>query len=677
MSFRALALIAICPSLLFVPRARAQRVGAPTDELTNLSVDDLFRLEVTSVDRKSQELSKAPAAIYVLTADDIRRSGATSIPEALEGVPGLVVQSVDGRMWSISARGSARLYSDKMLVMIDGRSLYTPTFSGVLWDMLDVPLENIERIEVIRGPGAVMWGPNAVNGVINIITKRARDTQGGTVSVGGGNDVYGTVFGRWAAAPSDKLAYQIWTKLEDENPADSSPATYSFQPDNRFATTEPPNLNSESARLGFRVDAQISTQDALTVEGDVYKLGRRDEVAIPAQTGNVDFGPAHTGATGGFLQGLWTRTISPGDESSLQFTYDRNVIDYPFVGGDLNNLTVDFQKRLQTSDRNEVYWGVGFQDYWDSSYGSAFASFRPSSSSYYLGDAVVRDEFQLVSNRLLLSAGMRVDYTSYSRFDYQPSIRLLYAPSSRQSLWTAVSRAVRVPSRLERDLLSDEQYDLDGLPVSVQISGSRSIQPEIENSLELGYRLQSGQRWSADVATFWSYYTRLTTVAVPQQPQILLVNGIPQLEENFVVQNGGTARSYGVELSATWQVFSKWRLVPSYTYFNESAPLAPDKQWLLDDSSYRHQGAIRSQFDLSRHWQVDLIPRVTSRNAVYDLPGALLLDARVGWRPTRDTEFSFSMQDVTGRQVIQTFAEDPFPSIPTRRTFIVRWVQRF
>src|SRR5579871_4299261 len=162
----------------------AQRVGAPTDTLTNLSVEDLFQLEVTSVGRKAQELSKAPAAVYVLTAEDIRRSGATSIPEALQGAPGLTVQSVDGRMWAISARGFASLYSDKMLVMIDGRSLYTPLFSGVLWDMLDVPLENIERIEIVRGPGAVMWGPNAVNGVINIITKKAADTQGVLVSAG-------------------------------------------------------------------------------------------------------------------------------------------------------------------------------------------------------------------------------------------------------------------------------------------------------------------------------------------------------------------------------------------------------------------------------------------------------------------------------------------------------------
>ncbi len=658
----------------------AQKVGAPTDDLTNLSVDDLFRLEVTSVGRKGQELSKAPAAIYVVTAEDIRRSGATSIPEALREVPGLTVQQVDGRMWAISARGFSRLFSDKMLVMIDGRSLYTPLFSGVFWDMLDVPLENIERIEIMRGPGAVMWGPNAVNGVINIITRKAQETTGALLSLGAGNDVRGSVFARWGAAPTDKFAYQIWTKLEDRNPADSSVGSFGQSPGVIYTTPTPvTDLNTESARMGFRLDGQVSEKDQLTVESDVFVLGRRDSVTYPVIAGEVaDFEQAGTTGRGGFLEARWTHTKSSGNESSLQFTFDKDAIDYPFVRGDMSNLTIDYQHRVQTSDSNEVYWGGGFQHYWDSTFSTRFAGFQPANAAYYLGDAVVRDELKLIPNLLLVSAGVRVDYTSYSRFDFQPSVRLLYTPSARQSLWTAISRADRVPSRFDRDLVNDEgAVIVDGLAIYELALGSKSVRPEVENSVEFGYRWQSGQRWSADLATFWSYYTGLVAAAVPSLPQLTIVNGMPQLQVNATALNGATARSYGGEASATLQVTPVWRLIPSYSYLDESLRKPSTYIFLLDSSSYRHQGAVRSQYDLSRRWQFDLTARARSRNQLWQLPGAVFLDARLGWRPSRDTEFSFSMQDVTGRQVIETYGETPEVSIPTRRTFLLRWVQRF
>ena len=655
----------------------AQRVGAPTDDLTNLSVDDLFRLEVTSVGRKAQELSKAPAAVYVLTAEDIRRSGASSIPEALQGVPGLTVESVDGRMWAISARGFARVFSDKMLVMIDGRSLYTPLFSGVLWDMIDVPLENIERIEIMRGPGAVMWGPNAVNGVINIITRKARDTQGGLLSVGAGNDVRGSVLARWGAAPCERFAYQFWSKLEDQNPAGSSPGSYGQMPGALLSTPQPvTDMNTETARVGFRMDGQVSGKDEVTLEGDAFKLGRQDSVAYPLIIGqSADFEQAHTSGVGGFILARWTRANSPGNESSLQFTFDKTQLDYPFLGGQTNNLTLDYQKRLQTSDRNEVYWGGGFQDYWDSSYSSHFANFQPAGGRYFLGDAVVRDELQLLPNRLLMSVGMRVDYTSYSRFDFQPGLRFLYTPSPRQSVWLALSRAVRVPSRVDRGVVSDEGFFLFGaLPIHETLLGSAAIRPEIENTLEVGYRLQSGQRWSADVATFWSYYTSLTAIAIPQFPTVEVLGGVSMLQMNLVAANAATARTYSGEASATWQITPVWRLLPSYSYQDDSSRLPPSYTWMLATSSYRHQGAIRSQYDLSRHLQLDLAARAQSRNTVWNLPGVLLFDARIGWRPARDSEFSFGLQNITGREILETYAQSPFVSIPIRRTFLVRWV---
>lgn len=660
--------------------ATAQRVGTPTDDLSNLSVDDLFRLEVTSVGRKAQELAKAPAAIYVLTAEDIRRSGAASIPEALLGVPGLTVQQVAGNMWAVSARGFARPYSDKMLVMIDGRSLYTPLFSGVLWDMTDVPLENIERIEIIRGPGAVMWGPNAVNGVINIITKSARDTQGALVSVESGNEIHGSVFARWGAAPSKRFAYQVWAKLEDENPAGSSFGWYRFDLRDPNRTPTPlADLNSQSARLGFRMEGQIAGRDELMVQGDLFKMGSRGAMGYPApQPYSQDVRFEHTGGMGGFLQVRWTRAEAAGNESSLQFTYDKQAIDYPYLGGKMANLTVDFQKRLQTSDRNEVYWGGGFQHYSDSTYSSHFVAFDPPTGAYCLADAVLRDEFQLIPNRLLVSAGVRADYTTYGKFDLQPSVRFLYTPNARQSVWLALSRAVRVPSRLDRDLRSDLGYEMFGeLPIHLQVFGSKSMQQETENSLELGYRIQSGQHWSADFAAFWSYYKNLVAATVQVEPQLVFVGGNPELQLNAVGNNGGSARLYGAEASITWQVRPTWRLVPTYSYLDESPQPPVNGLWMLDNSSYRHQGAIRSRYDITRHWQLDVMPYAMSRNAVFGLPGALLADARLGWRPSRDTELSVSIRNLTGREILETYAESGFVSLPTRRTFSIRWAQKF
>ena len=676
MSIRLLATIGLLSACL----APAQRVGIPTDDLTDTSVEDLFRLEVTSVGRKAQQLSKAPAAVYVLTADDIRRTGATSIPEALEWVPGLTVQHVDGRLWSISARGAARVYADKMLLMIDGRSLYTPLFSGVLWDLVDVPLDNIERIEIVRGPGAVMWGPNAVNGVINIITKKAAAAKGGEVSVAGGNELRGSVFARWSAAPNDKLAYRISAKVDDRQPASSSTGYFRSVDGFVIPTPEPvDDLNTQSAQLGFRLDAQISGKDELMLSADVSKLGRHDAVGYPLMPPELNiFTPGHTGNTAGFIQGRWTRTSSAGNESTLQFSYDKNQINYPFVDGDLNNLTVDFQKRLQTGDRNEVYWSAGYQQYWDYTNRRHLIAFDPMDSVYRVGDVALRDEFQIIPNRLLASTGVRVDYNSYTRWEVQPSFRLLYTPNARQSFWVALSRAVHVPSRFDRDMVTDEGARLlSGVPMEIVVYGSREMESEIEHSFEAGYRVQSGQRWSADVALFWSHYDRLASISVPQVPTIQWNEAVPSFSLDFQEKNGGSGRSYGAETSATWQVTPTWRLIPSYSYLNESKWLPPSSTWLLNTSSTPHQGFIRSQHDLSRHWQLDLMARARSRNPCFQLPGVLLFDARLGWRPYRDGEFSFSIQNIAGREVVETYSESPFAAIPIHRTFTFKWTQKF
>ena len=659
----------------------AQRVGTPTGDLANVGVDELFNIQVTSVGRKAQELSKAPAAVFVLTAEEIRRSGATSIPEALQWVPGLTVLRPDGRSWVVSARGSARLYSDKILVMIDGRSLFTPLFSGVIWDAVDVPLQDIERIEIVRGPGAVMWGPNAVNGVINIITKRAQSTTGGSAVLAAGNELRGSTETRWGAAINDRLAYRVWGKLDYRTPAFGSPGYYFFD---SFTYRAPSirNLDFADGRLGFRVDGQPTDRDQWLVQGDLYQAGRHDPQAFPALQPDVDLVPAHTGYFGGYLQARWTRTTSVGSETVVQVSYNADRFDYPFIDADVNSLNVDFQKRWQTGERNEFYWGAGYQEYWDATKSRRFVGFSPPGVAWRSGDVVARDEFQLVKNRLTASLGVRLDYSSYDRLETQPSFRLLYAPDHRQSVWAAASRAVRAPNRFDQSILYDNGYvPADGIPLHTVIHGSNAARSEVEESLEAGYRFQSGQRWSVDVSLFYSNYARLRTVDNSTEPVVAVVNGTADVQIPMVGANSGAGVSRGGEVWGTIRVRSGWRLLPSYSYIKDSRWLPPSNDstiynWDRIPADMRHQATLRSQHDLGRKWQLDLMARARSRDHAYGLSSAILLDARLSWRPWRSGEFSFSVNDLTNRQVLETYSEGTVPAIPIRRTYLFRWSQR-
>jgi iron complex outermembrane receptor protein len=667
-------------AVLLSAAAYAQRVGAPTDDLSRVGVDELFSLEVTSVGRKAQEMSKAPGAIFVLTAEDIRRSGAVSLPEALRWVPGLTVLSADERSWVISARGAARLYSNKILVLVDGRSLYTPLFSGVIWDIVDVPLGDIERIEIVRGPGAVMWGPHAVNGVVNIITKKASQTKGARTAAASGNAVRGIAETRWGAALSDRIAYRVWGKLDYQTPAYGSNALYYL---NTFTAVYPniDNLNAATGRAGFRMDFEQSEHTQLMVQGDVYKRDRQEALGVPAMQPALMRSQEHTDYSGGFLHAKWTHTSAGGAETQAQFSYDKTELDYPYIHGNLNNLNFDIQRRVQTSESNEIYFGAGYQQYWDTTWSQNYVGFNPANSMVRSTDVVFRDEWQIVPSRLTASAGIRLDHSSYSRLDYQPSFRLLYTPDARHSAWIAASRAVRTPDRFDRAITADNGTFMAGLiPIHQSMQGSPDFQAEIERSLEAGYRMQSGQRWSIDTSAFWSRYSRLRSVSASPVlvigPQSFYVDAVAQ------IGNQGTGTSYGGEIWSTLQVLPAWRLMPGYSYTHElfqlpaSSPTAQNG-WDRQPSDLRHQGMLRSRHDLSRKWQLDLMARVRDRDRAFGLPGVLLFDARLGWQLSRGAEISLTGHNLTNRQVIEAIVEGAAPSIPVRRTALIQWTQRF
>jgi len=667
-------------ALCLLGAASAQRVGVPTTDLDNVSVDELFSVQVTSVDRKSQQLAKAPAAVFVLTAADIRRSGATCIPEALEVVPGLTVLQLDGRSWIVSARGGAAQYADQILVLIDGRSLYTPFFSGVIWDAIDVPLDDIEQIEVVRGPGAVMWGPNAVNGVINIITKNARSTKGGQITAAGGNESNDAQV-RWGGAPNDQISYRAWGKFDYLTPAYGSPGYYNFNTLLVYRAPSVGNLDSGTGRMGFRVDGQPTDKDKWMVQGDLFKTDRQDPLEMPVVYPTIQQTQAHSNYLGGYLQGSWTHTTSSG-EDTLQLAYDRSDLHYVMAGGNLNNLNLNYESRQETSERNEVYWGVGYQQYWDQTEHTPWINYSPAKSTYRAGDVVGRDEWQFIPGRLMGSAGIRLDYSSYKQLEYQPSFRLLYTPDNSQSAWFALSRAVRTPNRLDRDF---DEYagsaQIYGLPDQIWVLGTKTMRSEVERTAEAGYRFQSGQRWSVDASIYWSYYERLRGID-DSLPSLSFAGGNPTLVTTAYMCNCGVGRSYGGEIWGTWQVRQGWRLSPSYSYLNETRwiPSSPYTRYFWDDTLVElpHQGVLRSQHDLTQTLQFDLTARARSRDdALYHIPGVLLFDARLAWRPWRTGEFSLAVKNLTGREVMEGYPELSTVAIPIRRTFVLKWTQRF
>jgi iron complex outermembrane receptor protein len=674
--------LVLLTAALLVQPAASQRVGAPTTDLDKLSVDDLFNIQVTSVGKKAEQLSKAPAAVFVLTADDIRRTGATCIPEALQWVPGLTVLQLDDRSWVVSARGGARTYANKILVMIDGRSLYTPLFGGVIWDAIGVPMDDIERIEVMRGPGAVMWGLNAVNGVINIITKPTKTTKGGQLSASTGNEVRESTDLRWGGGSGDNLSYRIWGQSDYLTPAYGSSGVFPVDQISLHSAPLVTNLDAATTRFGFRMDTQSGTNDWM-VQGDLYKMDRQDPTFATGLAPDSLVGyQGHTHYDGGYLQGRWTQTGSGASESSLQFTYGNDSLNYPGLGADVHNLTVDYQKREQTSDRNEVYWGVGYQRYWDEISGGSTISFNPPNSGYQGGNVVVRDEYQLVPGRWLVSAGARLDYTSYSHLQYEPSLRLLFTPDSEHSLWLAASRALRQPSRIDLNMDINAGTALDaGLPVTTQAMGSPYLKPEVERSLEAGYKMQSGQRWSLDFSVFWSYYQSLVALESPAAPAVTFTNGAPNIEVTGYTNNAASGRSYGGEVWGEIQVRPGWRIIPAYSYLSETRWLPPNGSFVYSSfaeiASFPHQGQVRSQFDLSRTWKLDLMARARSRDTDLGLPGALLVDARLSWRPSRSTEFSVTAKDIANRQIYEGYPEGFAIAIPTRRTVVFQLRQRF
>lgn len=427
------ALLLLAPMTIVGQADELQPAQKHPIDLTNMSLEDLMNLEVTSVSKKEQKLSQTAAAIYVVTQEDIRRSGATSIPEVLRMVPGLQVARLSGSKWAITSRGFNGRFANKMLVLVDGRSVYTPTFSGVFWDVQDLLLEDVERIEVIRGPGGTLWGANAVNGVINIITKPAKETQGGFLTAGSGSEERGFGGFRYGGKLGRDIAYRLYSKyFNRSNLADMS------------------GRNSPGGwdilRGGFRMDWKGTERDSLTLQGDIYNGHIRERNSsivslVPPFRRTLD---SQTGVSGGNVMALWNRTFAGGSAMRLQMYYDRTRHEDSSAvitsrGEIVDSSDLDFQHRFALGKRQDIVWGIGYRFTSDSVQNTFSVAFDPNHRATHLFSTFVQDEIFIVKDRLRLTVGSKFEHNDYTGFEAQPSLRLLWTPNDRHTFWGAIS----------------------------------------------------------------------------------------------------------------------------------------------------------------------------------------------------------------------------------------------
>ncbi len=638
---------------LSVTGLRAAASTAPAAETAELSLEELINIEVTSVGKKETTLLRAPAAIAVLTAEDFDRLGANSIPEALRAVPGMHVARMSGNRWAVSARGMNDEYSNKLLVMVDGRSVYSPLFGGVHWNVQDIVLEDLDRIEINRGPGGTLWGANAVNGVINIITKSARETQGALVSTIVGTEDQPTVSARYGGTLASNVYYRVYTKYLNREGFENTDGTEAGD-------------DWDIARGGLRLDWEASEQNTFTLQGDYYggQFGEQVGKSVVFPTPDYRHVDVDADVRGGNVLGRWTSRFSEDSELSLQFYYDHYLREHPFGGGVLlpgpnefapsqNMLTekrdtwdFDLQHRFRVLNRNEIVWGLGFrrtQDSIDPGGSETFWTRRRAADDLF--SAFVQDEITLVENRLSLTVGTKLEHNDYTGLEFQPGGRLLWTPTDKQSIWASVSRAVRTPTRLERDV----RVNIDAFPPSgpmiPAVLASAVPNPNAESetmmAYELGYRWEPTRKVSFDAAVFFNSYDWL---AASPAGTTFQMDPVPHLSAQYVTDNDADGYAYGAELLTKWQPTSDWRLTAGYTFWEGYS----DRSHSIIGTNPEHQFHLHSSLDLGRGvtldkalYFVDDIHALSQHEVnAGSIPSYVRLDVGVTWQASPNLEFA-------------------------------------
>ena len=618
-------------------------------EVFDLPLERLLDVSVISASRKSQSLADVASAVFVINQEDIRHSGATTIPDLLRMVPGVQVASIDGNSWAVSIRGFNGTFANKLLVMIDGRSVYTPLYGGVYWDVQDLPLENIERIEVIRGSGGTMWGANAVNGVINIITRSAQDTKGGLLTGLTGSQERATVTARYGAGIGDDSNYRLYLKHVTRG--------------DTYTTGAGVDDSLRVTRGGFRVDSSPSGRLNLTLQGDVYGGTVGNSATVP--TFAEPFTATINQPTDLFGANILSRLDwlqSESSKFSLQIYYDRTDRKETIITEGRDTVDVDLQHNLVLNRYNELTWGAGFRFLQDRT-SSALSSFllTPGSRSDTLLNLFVQDEITLLPGLLRFIVGSKLERNDFTGWELQPSARLLLTPGKGYSLWGAVTRSVRTPSRSDHDL----RYNLAVMPPDPQMPlptvvvamGNPQLKAESLVAYELGFRADLSESVSLDSSVFYNSYRHV----IDPLPGTPFVEGGTQVTVPYVFSNLHGYDSRGAELSLQCQLREWWKIKGGYSYIEYLGVGAENS--LGVKATPNHQATLRSMFALGRHVDFDLWARYAGDNSypllsgIAYIPAYATMDARLAWRPVAGVELSLVGRNLLSARHLETVSD--------------------
>jgi len=642
------------------------------NEYFDLNIAELMQLTITSVAKSPQNLSGAAAAVFVITQDDIHRSGITSIPEALRMAPGLQVARVDSSKWAITSRGFAGNFANKLLVMIDGRTVYSPTFSGVYWDAQDTLLDDVDRIEVIRGPGATIWGANAVNGVVNIITKKAGDTQGGLISLGGGSHDQALAGFRYGTAIGDNAHGRAYITYHKQD---------SFE---LYETGKDANDDWDSLQTGFRLDGGQASTNSWTLQGDFYS-NKENQILSPYWIPDPPYLSVKQDdfeASGWNVLGRWQTELSPDSSWSVQAYYDYTNRDEAIVEQTHKTFDLDLQYQKQIAKRNSIVIGFGYRLV-DTEFGNSFqVSVNPAERSENLYSGFIQDEIMLVSDRLWLTLGAKWEHNDFTGHEIQPSGRLLFKATKTQTLWAAVSKAVRTPSQFEES----GNITLAVVPVTPEnvmkfsLNGSEQYYSEELIAYEAGYRWLAFANLSVDVALFYNNYDSLQTLG-PVSPQSMT-------RLNF--ENEMQGASYGVELASEWHPVDWGKLQFGYTYIGfdldvDAASFSTNLAETTANSSPKHQFSLQSSINFNKDIQCNIWARYVGKLRVskelladgMQVDGYFTLDANVSWHIQDDLELMLVGQNLLTSSHLEYISETYTAPVEIERSIYGKLNYRF
>ena len=624
--------------LVSVSVSNAANVPAQPDQLKNLSLEELGNIEVTTVSKEPEEVWRTPAAVFVLTRDDIRRSGATTLPDLLRTVPGVDVAELQGNQWAVGIRGFNSAFSKDVLLLIDGRSSYTPLFEGVYWDVQDVLLDDVERIEIIRGPGGTIWGANAVNGVINIVTRNSRDTQGTLASGSSGyvDRFNGSI--REGMRYGDHLQFRLFAKglvREDEQNLKSDPY-------DRW----------HLAHGGFRADWNPNQQDSFTAQGDAYTGASGQQISIGsyATVKQLVIDDTFT-ISGGDIVLNWQHNYAGGSDLHAHAYFDLTCRQGTEFGETRDTIDFDFIDHVNMLRRQNLIWGAGVRLSPSSIIQTQpTVDFEPHGQMDSIYSAFLQDSFHLLPNSLTFTLGSKFENNNYTGFEIQPNGRLLWNPLTHAALWAAVSRAVRTPGRLDRDLqLTD--VDTTTPPILVRVLGDPNFKSEDLLGYEAGYRQLLTSKLYADVAAFKNHYDKLesygtqsfSTISTPIAAEVL----------NIPFANGIDGNTDGVEITPDWKPVGWWELKGNFSHLHLDAHPRPGFNDTGTAASYEgsaphRMATLQSLINLRHSAEFDFDYRFVSRLPAQKVESYQTMDAHASWMPDKSLRFT-----VSGRNLLQ------------------------